>query len=69
MDLNRPPGDPVPELRSTLVFKIIVKTKIESREAIVSKFGEEGYATIIASPQPLILLGFVNNEVCIFVLT
>lgn len=76
MDLNGPPGTPVPdppgtpvpELRSSILFKVIVKTKLECRAPLVSKFGEDGYETILASSEPLILLGLPSNMICIFVI-
>ncbi len=68
MDLNQPPSSPIPELRSSLNIKVIVRRKIACREIIVRKYGEEGYNTIVSSEDPLILLGLPNGEVCIFVL-
>lgn len=66
IDLNESP--PYLNLRSTLSVKIIVKQKIASREILVRKFGEEGYNTILASPDPLMLYRCTMEEVCIFIM-
>ncbi len=54
MDLNLPPEMP-PQLRSSLLFKVIVKKKVTHREFFVRRYGESTYATIVESELPFIL--------------
>jgi hypothetical protein len=66
MDLNQPPA-PTPQF-STLNFRFVTRKKIECRQTLVRKFGEEGFNDIIASEEPLILLGFLRSMVFVFIL-
>lgn len=66
MDLNQLPT-PTPRF-SSLNFRFVIRKKVECRETLVRKFGEEGYNTIVASEEPLILLGFPREMVFVFIL-
>jgi hypothetical protein len=66
MDLNLFPY-PTPRF-SSLNFRFIVRKKVECRETLVRKYGEEGFNNIVASEEPLILLGFPREVVFVFIL-
>lgn len=66
VDLNRIP--PYLNLRSTLNIRVVVKTKLNCRQILIDKYGEDAYSAIIASPEPLILYRYSNDQVSIFVI-
>ena len=66
IDLNQSP--PFLNLRSTVNIKLIVKKKLDTRQVLIEKFGEEGYNAIIASVEPLMLYRCTSEDVCIFIL-
>jgi hypothetical protein len=66
MDLNQPPT-PTPRF-SALNFRFVIRKKVECRQTLVRKFGEAGFNDIIASEEPLILLGFPRDMVFVFIL-
>ncbi len=49
-------------------MKIIVLKKLASREMLVQKFGEEGYNTIIASFEPLMLFRVTSGQIFIIIM-
>ena len=59
---------PFLNLRSTAHIKIIVKQKLACRDVLVQKFGEDGYNTIVASSEPLIMFKLMMEEVLVFVI-
>jgi hypothetical protein len=66
IDLNVDP--PILNLRSLLCVKIIVQKKLASREMLVQKFGEEGYNTIMASSEPLMLFRVTAGQIFIIIM-
>lgn len=66
IDLNQSP--PYLNLRSSVNIRIIVKKKLNCRQVLVEKYGEDAYNAIIGSPEPLILYRYASDEVCVFVL-
>ena len=66
IDLNQ--DQPFLNLRSALNIKIVVKKKLNLREVLVQKFGEDGFNAIIASPEPLMLYRTTIEDICVFIL-
>ena len=70
MDLNLPLVGAL-SFRTSFNIKIVVRRKITCRDTLVRKYGEEGFATIIASDSPLIISGYPSSHeegLCIFVI-
>jgi hypothetical protein len=66
MDLNLFPY-PIPRF-SSLNFRFVIRKKVECREILVRKYGVEGFNNIVASEEPLILLGIPREVVFVFIL-
>lgn len=60
MDLNLPPGS-LP-LQDFWTLKIVIRKKVDCREVLVRKYGEEEYARILASEKPLMVPSFRSYE-------
>lgn len=65
IDLNKPS---VPVMRSTLNIRIEVCKKTMNKELLVKKYGEAGYDIIVASQEPMMLMGYPRGETVVFVL-
>ncbi len=65
IDLNKPS---VPVMRSTLNIRIEVCKKTMNKELLVKKYGEARYDIIVASKEPMMLMGYPRGETVVFVL-
>jgi hypothetical protein len=67
LDLNRIPNE-VPNFPSFADIKIVCKKKVDCRDVLVRKFGEERYNAMLQMQQPVMLSSVWNLRIIIFVL-
>jgi hypothetical protein len=67
MDLNRPPSN-VSDFPSSLDIRIVTRKKVDCRNVLVRRYGQEGYNAMLNSPEPVILPTVTNFMIVIFVL-
>ena len=67
MDLNRLSSS-VPDFPSSLDIRIATRRKVDCRNVLVRRYGEEGYNAMLSSPEPVILPTVTNFMIVVFVL-
>jgi hypothetical protein len=67
MDLNRPPSS-ISDFPSSLDIKIVTRRKVDCRDVLVRKYGEERYRDMLRNPEPMILPTVTNFMIVVFVL-
>lgn len=66
-DLNRLPSE-VQNFPSFADIRIICKKKVDCRDVLIRKFGEERYNAMLEMQQPAIISSIRNLRIVIFVL-
>lgn len=67
MDLNSTPTN-ISDFPVSLDIKIVTRKKVDCRDVLVRKYGEERYNAMISNPEPMVLPSFLYNMIIVFVL-
>lgn len=68
MDLNQPPID-LPISFSLGDIRFVWRPKVLARDALVRRYGENGYQHVLTSTEPFIFVTFARARIVIFILT
>ena len=68
MDLNRSPNFSTFEFPCSLEIKIVCRRKVDCRDVLVRKYGEEQYHAILSNPEPMVVPTVTRFIVVVFVL-
>jgi hypothetical protein len=66
LDLNRLPS--VNEFPSFIDIRMVCRKKVDCRDVLIRKYGEERYNAMLLMPEPVILSSLLNFKIIIFVL-
>lgn len=65
MDLNSTPTN-ISDFPVSLDIKIVTRKKVDCRDVLVRKYGEERYNAMISNPEPMVLPSFLYNMIIVF---
>ena len=66
LDLNRLPN--VNEFPSFIDIRMVCRKKVDCKDVLVKKYGEERYNDMLLIPEPVILSSVLNFKIIVFVL-
>ena len=66
LDLNRLPS--VNEFPSFIDIRMVCRKKVDCKDVLVRKYGEERYNDMLLIPEPVILSSLLNFKIIVFVL-